>query len=71
VRTRVKKALSRAGRRATADVWPILQGTIAATVAWVVAKDVFDHHEPFFAPVAAIIALNATVGERGLHAAVK
>jgi hypothetical protein len=55
-------------RRAASDAWPILQGTIAATVAWVIAKQVFDHHEPFFAPIAAVIALNATVGERGLNA---
>jgi hypothetical protein len=51
-----------------AAAWPILQSTIAATAAWVIAKHVFDHHEPFFAPVAAIIGLNATVGERGLNA---
>jgi hypothetical protein len=51
-----------------AGAWPLLQGTAAATVAWVIARYVFDHHEPFFAPVAAVIALNASLGERGLNA---
>jgi uncharacterized membrane protein YgaE (UPF0421/DUF939 family) len=46
----------------------VLQGTAAATVAWVIARHVIDHHEPFFAPIAAVIALNARLGERGLNA---
>jgi uncharacterized membrane protein YgaE (UPF0421/DUF939 family) len=45
-----------------------VQGTAAAAVAWAIARYVLDHEEPFFAPVAAVIALNTTVGERGLHA---
>jgi hypothetical protein len=48
--------------------WPVLQGTAAATVAWVIAVHVVDHHRPFFAPIAAVIALNAPLGERGLNA---
>jgi hypothetical protein len=60
---------ARALSRLTAeDAWRLLQGTAAATVAWLVAKAVFDHHEPFFAPVAAVIALNTSIGERGLNA---
>jgi uncharacterized membrane protein YgaE (UPF0421/DUF939 family) len=51
-----------------ADVWLLIQGAAAATVAWVIAKDVFDHYQPFFAPIAALIALNASLGERGLNA---
>ena len=61
-------ASSRAVRRAVADAWPLLQGTAAATAAWVIAKYVFDHEEPFFAPIAALIALNTSLGERGLNA---
>jgi hypothetical protein len=45
-----------------------VQGTAAATAAWVIANYVIDHHEPFFAPIAAVIALNAPLGERGLNA---
>jgi uncharacterized membrane protein YgaE (UPF0421/DUF939 family) len=51
-----------------ADVWLLIQGAAAATVAWVLAKDVFHHYQPFFAPIAALIALNASLGERGLNA---
>ena len=51
-----------------ADAWPLLQGTGAATVAWLIAKYVLDHPEPFFAPIAALIALNTALGERGRNA---
>jgi uncharacterized membrane protein YgaE (UPF0421/DUF939 family) len=34
----------------------------------VIADQVVDHPEPFFAPIAAVIALNAPLGERGLNA---
>ena len=49
-------------------MWLLIQGAAAATVAWILAKDVFDHYQPFFAPIAALIALNASLGERGLNA---
>ena len=58
----------RAVGRVVTAAWLLLQGAVAATAAWVIAKYGLDHPEPFFAPVAAIIALNATLGERGLHA---
>jgi uncharacterized membrane protein YgaE (UPF0421/DUF939 family) len=51
-----------------ADLWLLIQGAAAATVAWVLAMDVFHHYQPFFAPIAALIALNASLGERGLNA---
>ena len=50
------------------DAWPLLQGTGAATGAWLIARYVLDHPEPFFAPIAALVALNAALGERGLNA---
>jgi hypothetical protein len=51
-----------------ADAWPLLQGTLAATAAWLIAKYVLDHPEPFFAPIAALVALNTALGERGRNA---
>lgn len=51
----------------TSNVWRVLQGTAAATVAWAIAQQV-GGHDPFFAPIAAFIALNAPLGERGLNA---
>jgi uncharacterized membrane protein YgaE (UPF0421/DUF939 family) len=52
-------------RKTAAAAWPLLQGTAAATVAWITAKHVALHSEPFFAPIAAVIGLNAPFGERG------
>jgi uncharacterized membrane protein YgaE (UPF0421/DUF939 family) len=46
----------------------LLQRTLAAIAAWAIAKNVFDHHDPFFAPIAAVVALNASLGERGSNA---
>lgn len=46
----------------------MLQGTLAATAAWVIAGRVVGNHEPFFAPIAAFVALNASRGERGQNA---
>ena len=65
---RIRRHRARAASRLAAGALPILQGTAAAAVAWVIARYVFDHHEPFFAPVAAVIALNTSLGERGLNA---
>jgi len=59
---------SRALPRLGAHAWPLLQSTAAATAAWVIAKYLVDHREPFFAPVAAVVALNASRGERGSNA---
>lgn len=68
VARRVAGAGSRALRRTIADRWALLQGTAAATAAWLLARYVFDHPEPVFAPLAALIALNTSLGERGLNA---
>lgn len=65
---RVAAASSRAFRRIAADIWPLLQGTAAATTAWVIARYAFGWPEPFFAPIAALVALNTSQGERGLNA---
>jgi uncharacterized membrane protein YgaE (UPF0421/DUF939 family) len=44
---------------------PILQATLAAGGAWLLATEVFHHQRPFFAPISAIICLGATYLERG------
>jgi uncharacterized membrane protein YccC len=46
----------------------ILQATLAATIAWVLATEVVGHPRPFFAPVSAIITLGLAQGERGRRA---
>ena len=46
----------------------ILQATLAAVVAWLVATELVGHPQPFFAPVSAMITLGLTQGERGRRA---
>jgi uncharacterized membrane protein YccC len=40
------------------------QTGLAAGIAWFLADDVLDHDRPFFAPIAAVIVLGASLGER-------
>jgi uncharacterized membrane protein YgaE (UPF0421/DUF939 family) len=40
------------------------QAGLAAGIAWLVAHDVIGHARPFFAPIAAVIVLNVSVGQR-------
>ena len=68
LRHRMGAACSRALRRVLANMWPLLQSTAAATAAWVIARQLNDHPDPFFAPIAAVVALNASRGERGANA---
>lgn len=46
----------------------ILQATLAAVIAWLLATEVIGHPRPFFAPVSAMITLGLTQGERGRRA---
>jgi uncharacterized membrane protein YgaE (UPF0421/DUF939 family) len=43
---------------------PILQTSVAAALAWLIATELIGHEQPFFAPVSAVITLGLTVGER-------
>ena len=47
----------------------ILQVSVAAAIAWLIATEVLGHPRPFFAPVSAIITLGITVGQRPQRAA--
>ncbi|GAA4376224.1 FUSC family protein [Nocardioides caricicola] len=44
--------------------WQIGQCAIAAGLAWLIAADLFGHPTPFFAPVAAVVALGTSYGQR-------
>ncbi len=44
--------------------WAIGQCAVAAGVAWWLAADVLGHRLPFFAPIAAVIALGTSYGQR-------
>jgi hypothetical protein len=61
--------VSRAGLRTRRErvvetARPILHTSVAAAGAWLIATEVIGHPTPFFAPVAALITLGLTVGER-------
>ncbi len=44
--------------------WQVAQCAVAAGVAWYVAADVVGHTTPFFAPIAAVVSLGTTYGQR-------
>lgn len=44
--------------------WHIGQAAVAASLAWVVAKYVVGHSTPFFAPIAAVVSLGTSYGQR-------
>jgi uncharacterized membrane protein YgaE (UPF0421/DUF939 family) len=46
----------------------VVEGTAAATVAWLIATRLLDHPRPFFAPAAALIVLGQARGQRTLRA---
>ena len=46
----------------------IFQASVSAALAWLIATELLGHATPFFAPVAAIITLGITVGQRGQRA---
>jgi uncharacterized membrane protein YgaE (UPF0421/DUF939 family) len=44
--------------------WHIGQAALAAGVAWFIANDLLDHPTPFFAPIAAVVCLGTSYGQR-------
>jgi len=60
MRTRLQRVRSR---------WrSMVQAAIAVAIAWAIAKGLWGHDAPFFAPVSAIIALGTSYHERGRRA---
>lgn len=68
LRHRIRSALAQARARLYAKASLIVLVVIAATLAWTIAGGLVQDHSPFFAPIAAAIALNAAGGERGANA---
>lgn len=58
----------RAVRGWVAGWWLLAQSTLAGTIAWLLARWIDPGRLPFFAPIAAIVVLNFTRGERGPYA---
>jgi len=51
-------------RRLRSKTWQIGQCAVAAGVAWFVASDLLGHDTPFFAPIAAVVSLGTSYGQR-------
>jgi uncharacterized membrane protein YgaE (UPF0421/DUF939 family) len=62
----VRGRLSIAARlaRLRSKGWLVAQASVAAGLAWFIARDVFGHPTPFFAPVAAVVCLGMSYGQR-------
>lgn len=64
VRARGAASLSQRLDRLRKKSWAVGQCAVAAGVAWLVGVHVFGHPRPFFAPIAAVVSLGTTYGQR-------
>lgn len=62
--SRSRTSLRARRARLRAKSFQIAQCAIAAGAAWVLASDVFGHQTPFFAPIAAVVSLGTSYGQR-------
>lgn len=62
--TRVRRGFQAGIERLRINGWPVVQTAVAASVAYFLAVVLFGHEQPFFAPVAAVICLGVTLGQR-------
>ena len=62
--SRGRTSLAARVARLRAKSWQIGQCALAAGVAWFVAAEVLDHPTPFFAPIAAVVSLGTSYGQR-------
>lgn len=51
-------------RRLRSKAWHIGQCSVSAALAWWLAMDVIGHPRPFFAPIAAVVCLGTSYGQR-------
>lgn len=65
---RARRLIRRGVRRLREHLWTLSQTVLAATIAWLCAVHIAGHDDPFFAPIAAVSALSASLPERGLMA---
>jgi uncharacterized membrane protein YgaE (UPF0421/DUF939 family) len=61
---RSRSALRRRRESLVVAARPIVHTAVAASAAWLAAREVLGHPRPFFAPVAAVITLGLAVGRR-------
>ena len=64
VLTRSRLSVRARLHRLRSKSWHIVQAAVAAGVAWFLAADVLGHDTPFFAPIAAVVSLGTSYGQR-------
>ena len=62
------QALAGAGRRVRSSFWAAAQASLAAALAWLVAHRLLGHPQPFFAPIAAAVAMSTSYFGRSRRA---
>jgi uncharacterized membrane protein YgaE (UPF0421/DUF939 family) len=67
--SRARAGLLAGARRVRGGVALAIQAGVGAGIAWFVAHDVFGRPQPFFAPIAALITLASSVGQRARRTA--
>lgn len=60
----VRDAVGRGLTRWRGAALPIVQSALSAGLAWTVATLVIGHQHPFFAPIAAVVCLGVSLGQR-------
>ena len=61
---RLRRGFQAGIERLRINGWPLVQTAVAASVAYFLAVVLFGHERPFFAPIAAVICLGVTLGQR-------
>jgi hypothetical protein len=61
---RLRRGLRAGIERLRINGWSVVQTAVAASGAYFLALIVFGHQQPFFAPIAAVICLGVTLGQR-------
>lgn len=64
VRSAGQASLAERLTRLSSKSWHIGQCAVAAAIAWYIANDLIGHDRPFFAPMAAVICLGTSYGQR-------
>jgi uncharacterized membrane protein YgaE (UPF0421/DUF939 family) len=61
---RVRRGFAAGIDRLRVNGWSVIQTAVAATGAYLLATVLLGHESPFFAPIAAVVSLSVTLGQR-------
>ncbi|WP_420541855.1 FUSC family protein [Rubrobacter calidifluminis] len=66
--SRLRRLLERGILRLRVNGWPVIQTAAAASISYFIATYILGNTQAFFAPVAAVVSLGITLGQRGRRA---